>query len=267
MKLVSVVLAGAIIGLAASMAPIIAAAAAPPVACFNAPGVHHCDTMLDITHADITALLVGCDPQKGDRVLVNGKPEDGELWTLFGVSPAQEKPIDPIWRKMLTPLNRQVPVTYPELRFRLKPGYYNALTVSVGECSFGPIQLTTTDSSGDRHLVLIRQPNSALPYASGDGMGGIYGYAPLPGLQITLTGGEPQQTLVARNEVDSNPLNAPHGEFYMYFFDAVKPGHYTMTVSGYGWTKSLGDVTVSRPGDVVLRYIYDTELGLPKAAP
>jgi hypothetical protein len=136
------------------------------------------------------------------------------------------------------------------------------LTVSVGDCFFGPLPLATTDASSDRHIILIRQPNSALPPTTQTDVGGVYGYAPLPDLQITLTGGVPEQTLLARCEVDPNPLTDPYGEIYTYFFDAVKPGRYTMTVNGYGWTKSLGDVVVSKPGEVVLRYIHDSELGL-----
>ncbi|MGA8533782.1 MAG: hypothetical protein WB615_06720 [Candidatus Tumulicola sp.] len=236
-----------------------AVAAAPPVACFNG----HCDTQLDITHADITALLVGCDTaQSGDRVLVNERSQDGVLWTLLGVSPVEEKPINPDMRRMVTSLQRPIPTTYPEVRFRLKPGYYSALTVSVGDCNFGPLPLTTAGASSDRHIILIRQPTSSLPAVDASATGGAYGYAPLPGLQITLTGGSPQQTVVARDEVDPNPLSPLHGEIYMYFFDSVAPGQYSMTVSGFGWAKGLGNVEVSRAGDVVLRYIHGNELGL-----
>lgn len=256
MKVVSLLPTGAMMCLAVLGLP---AAAAPPVAgCFNS----HCDTALDIMHADITARLVGCEAQSSDRVLVNGQPQDGILWTLFGVAPAKELPIDPHFRLMLTVLRKPVPTTYPELRFRLKPGYYNALTVSVGDCFFRPIPLATTDASGNRHIVLIRQRSSVPPSVSQADGGGVYGYAPLPDLQIVLTGGVPEQTLVARDEVDPNPLMDPHGETYMYFFDAVKPGRYAMAVSGYGWTKSVGDVVVTKPGEIVLRYIHDNELGL-----
>ncbi len=237
-----------------------AVAAAPPVACFDS----HCDTQLDITHADITALLVGCDTaQSGDRVLVNGKAQDGTLWTLLGVSPVEEKPLDPHWRSAAARLQLPIPTTYPEVRFQLRPGYYSALTVSVGDCNFDPLPLTTAGASGDRHIILIRQPTPSLPAVDASGTGGAYGYVPLPGLQITLTGGSPQQTFVARDEVDPNPLEPPHGEFYMYFFDSVTPGQYNMAVSGFGWTKGLGNVVVSRAGDVVFRYIHGNELGLP----
>jgi hypothetical protein len=237
-----------------------AVAVAPPVACLNS----HCDTQLDIVHADITALLVGCDTaQSGDRVLVNGRAQDGVLWTLLGVSPVEAKPLPSLWQSAAARLQSPIPTTYPEVRFRLKPGYYRALTVSVGDCNFGPLPLTTADAGGDRHIVLIRQPIPSLPAVDASGTGGVYGYAPLPGLQITLTGGSPEQTFVARDEVDPNPLEPPHGEFYMYFFDSVRPGEYTMTVSGFGWTKGLGSVVVSRAGDVVLRYIHGNELDLP----
>lgn len=240
--------------------PVPAAAAAPPVACFNS----HCDTQLDITHADITALLVGCDTvRSSDAVLINGKSQDGVLWSLLGVRPAEDQPIDPMFRLALSKLQQPIPRTYPEVRFRLKPGYYGALRVSVGDCTFGPLPLTTVGASGDRHIILIRQPTPSLPGVEASGMGGVYGYAPLPGLQITLVGASPQQTFVARNEVDSNPLEPQHGEIYMYFFDGVPPGRYTLSVSGFGWTKLLGDVVVSGPGDVELRYIHNNELGLP----
>jgi hypothetical protein len=256
MKIAGLLLIEAIIGFC--VLPSAAVAAPPEAGCFN----NHCDTELDIMHADVTARLVGCDANSGDRVLVNGRPQDGILWTLLGLNPARELLIDPLFRFTLTGMHKPIPTTYPELRFRLKPGYYRALTVSVGDCSFGPLPLATTDSSSARHIILMRQPNSALPPTTQTDAGGVYGYAPLPDLQITLTGGVPEQTLLARDEVDPNPLTDPYGEIYAYFFDAVKPERYSMTVSGYGWTKSLGGVVVSKPGEIVLRYIHNSDLGL-----
>jgi hypothetical protein len=256
MKLLAIMLASVVICVLACSTPVLADV--PPAPC---DANTHCDTLLDIMHADITAILVGCAAKKEDRVLINGKPEDGILWTLFGLTPAQGKPIDPEIATILKPMQKPNPVTYSELRFRLKPGYYSALSVSVGDCLFDSIPLTTTNASADRHIVLVKRSNASLQSVSGEGLGGVYGYAPLPGLQIALVGGNMDRPLVARNEVDYNPFESPHGETYMYFFDAVKPGHYTMTVSGYGWTKSIGEVVVSGPGDVVLRYIHSEELG------
>jgi hypothetical protein len=204
-------------------------------------------------HADITASLIGCNPQKNDLVLVNGKRQDGILWTLFGIEPATVKSVDAGFSKALTLMHRPLPTTFPEVTFRLKPGYYSGLTLSVGKCSFGPFSLATTDASGDRHLILVEGRGTAA-----SGLAGVYGYMPLPDLQIVLHGGTPEETLVARDEIDPNPF----GDMYMFFFDAVKPGRYTLSVSGIGWEKSLGEVVVDKPGDLVLRYIHDSELGL-----
>lgn len=242
---------GAIIGLVAIGTP---AEASPPIAgCFNG----HCDTALDIMHADVTARLVGCDPLISDPVLVNGKPPDGILWTLLEVMPAKAIPVDPVFQLAA---NGPPPSTYPELRLRLKPGYYGSLTVSVGDCSFGSLPLATAAASGDRHIVLVRQTEPAITSTNQNGAGGVYGYAPLPDLQITLTGGVPERTLVARDEVSRVPFAGAGGERYTYFFDAVKPGRYALTVTGYGWEKSLGEVVVTRPGEMVLRYIRAGEL-------
>lgn len=227
------------------------AQAAPTVACFDA----HCDTQLDIMHANITASLIGCSPQKSDLVLVNGKRQDGILWKLVGIAPATAKSLDARWSEALAIMHRASPMTFPTVIFRLKPGYYRSLTLSVGKCSFGPFSLATTDSgaSGDRHLILVEGRGTAA-----SGVGGVYGYMPLPDLQIALHGVTSGETLVARDEIDPSPL----GDTYMFFFDAVKPGRYTLSVSGVGWERSLREVVVDKPDDLVGLYIHDSELGL-----
>jgi hypothetical protein len=218
---------------------------APPVACFN----NHCDTELDISHADITARLVGCNVRKDDRVLVNGKRQDGIIWSLYSVVPARVKPVEPAFESLMAGM--QKPMTLPEVSFRLKPAYYSGLKLMVGACSFGPFPLATT-ASGDRDLLLVEGRGTAAT-----GAGGVYGYMPLPGLQIVLRGTS-EETLVARDEIAPSPF----GDKYMFYFDAVKPGRYTLIVYGVGWEKSLGEVVVDKPGEMVLRYIHDSEVGL-----
>lgn len=238
------------IGLALLAAPL-PAQKAPFVACFDS----HCDTALDIDHADITASLVGCDVQKNDRVLVNHRSEDGILWALFGVSPRYETADVPVPRDqrdlngLIAGLNRRPQSSLPEVRFRLKPGYYNALTVSVGPCSFGPFPLVAASFYGDRHIIIAAQHEPATQNASSGELAGVYGRLPDRDLHVMLTGGSPKITLTAVNEQ------------FMYYFDGVKPGSYTLSVGGSGWAKSLGDVTVSSPGELVFRYIHDEEIG------
>jgi hypothetical protein len=45
-----------------------------------------------------------------------------------------------------------------------------------------------------------------------------------------------------RSEVENNPM----GDMYLFFFDAVTPGRYVLTVSGFGWSKTVREVIAEK---------------------
>jgi len=200
---------------------------APVVACFD----NHCDTQLEIIHVDVTAILVGCDAHERDPVVVNGSPEDGVRWSLIAIQPA------------MTRLPAQV-------RLRIMPGYYNGLTLTVGDCSFAPMPLATGDLA-PREITLTQNAPNTVPPTPNPDLSGVYGYLPSSSLRVSLKsyGSEPIAALVV-----------PYEGRGMFYFDAVVPGTYVMTVSGPGWSKSLGEVVVEKPGDLVMKYVHEDDL-------
>ena len=192
------------------------------------------DTPLDIDHAEITASLVGCNPRKNDLVLVNGKLPDHELWEFHKIVPADSAPSH-----------------MPQVFFRIKPGYYQHMTLSVGRCSFGPFPLATADTYGDRHLLLTEARGTAASDSAG-----VYGFMPLQRLKVVLRGDGPADVLVAKDEVVPGDMR----EMYRFYFDAVRPGRYVLTVYGDGWQKSLGTVVVDKAGQLISRDIASGEL-------
>ncbi|HTA40463.1 MAG TPA: hypothetical protein VK760_15365, partial [Candidatus Acidoferrales bacterium] len=70
-----------------------AAAAASPEPTPTPVPPPHLDTILDINASTIVASLVGCDAKKGDKVLVNGQPQDNAHWDLRSLTPSEEKPL------------------------------------------------------------------------------------------------------------------------------------------------------------------------------
>jgi hypothetical protein len=233
-----------------------AAAAASPEPTPTPVPPPHLDTILDINASTIVASLVGCDAKKGDKVLVNGQPQDNAHWDLRSLTPSEEKPLNAADARAVSSLMPSKPRTLPDLQLRILEGYYESLTISVGDCTFGPIPLI---ADGTRHVTLLRSKLVSENKDISAPVAGVFGDIPLPDLQVTLTGGPLRETLAARNETNLNMF----GDIYSYYFDAVKPGRYTLTVHGFGWSKTLGDVFVDRPGARVLRYIHPDEIGLP----
>ena len=246
----------------------VASSFARPCLAAPTPAPHvpvHFDTQLDILHADVLAQVVGCDVRANDGVLVNGKKPDGDSWELLGVSPAKAKPV----LRSFTPLLKAVggaPLSPPELDFRLKPGYYEHLKLDVGGCSFEEFPLIASDLYGTRHITILAKTafstraDSARTSAAETGhLTGIFGHMPLPDLQVVLTNSTTGSAFVARNENDSDFL----GNRYLYYFDSVPPGHYSLNVIGFGWTENLGDVDLTRSG-VAQRDISPEDLGLPE---
>ena len=87
---------------------------------------------------------------------------------------------------------------------------------------------------------------------------GIFGDIPLGDLQVVLLSGDSKLFYVARTEDDSDFL----GHHYAFFFDAVKPGQYTMSVVGFGWSKNLGEVTVPLLSDPIYKHISFQDIGM-----
>jgi hypothetical protein len=199
----------------------------PYVACFGS----HCDTQLDVSHSDITASLVGCDAHEDDSVSVNGLAEDGILWSLIGIRPATAS-------------------SPAQIVLRLMPTYYNGLTLTVGKCSFPPEPLATSELDAREIVLKANAPNAVVPTPRPN-LAGVYGFLPSANVRVYLqsAGSEPIAAIVV-----------PHEGAGMFYFDAVMPGTYVMTVSGDGWSKSLGEIIVDKPGDLVMKYVHGTEI-------
>jgi hypothetical protein len=199
----------------------------PYVACFGS----HCDTQLDISHSDITASLVGCDAHEDDAVSVNGLAEDGIQWSLIGIRPATAS-------------------SPAQIVLRLMPADYNGLTLIVGKCSFPPKPLAVSELD-TREIVLKANASDAAEPTPRPNLAGVYGFLPSSNVRVYLqsAGSEPITAIVV-----------PHEGAGMFYFDAVIPGTYVMTVSGDGWSKSLGEIIVDRPGDLVMKYVHGSEI-------
>ena len=217
------------------------------------------DTMLDISHSYVIASIIGCDVHSGDRVLVNGSAADGVAWDRLEIIPAMQVQQSQLALGLLRGMGKQPTNTLPQLKFRLKPGYYRELALSVGDCLLLPIPLVASDFYGLRHVTLLArslspQQDTALTASSS----GVYGEVPILDLQVYLVNTASSNSYVARNEDDSDLLG-PH---YMFFFDSVIAGTYRFVVKGFGWEKDLGAITVAQTDQPIFKSIAFTDLGL-----
>ena len=217
------------------------------------------DTILDANGDYIAASIVGCAVRNTDRVLVNGLPEDGVNWDRLSIDTQRTIPLSSAELKLARAASATPAIVRPIVAFRLKPGYYN-FTLSVGDCSSAPFPLIALDGYGDRHItVWLSNSNAQTPsrnYVETE-TAGLVGSVPIDDLQVTLTGRDVSQVYVARVESYDNFL----GNHYMYFFDGVSPGQYTLTVSGLGWKRALGAADLTMPGKVVHKDIPSTDTG------
>jgi hypothetical protein len=221
------------------------------------------DTALDIEHAGIFASIIGCDVHQDDPVLVNGLPADGVLWDRLQIVPNGNVSVTPDESQLLKGLHRQPPDILPTVSFRLKPGYYN-FALRVGKCSSKPFPLVVADFYGDRHITVAVTPSPVgdSPKVAIGGIPadstGVFGDIPLRDLQVVLSSDDSTLFYVARIEDESSFL----ANQYSFFFDAVKPGGYTLSVVGFGWTKDLGEFKVPLAGDPLFRHISLQDIGL-----
>jgi hypothetical protein len=216
----------------------------------------HADTQLDVSHAWITATIVGCEVKTTDKVLVNGKASDGFNWDNPQTVPAHPTEIPPFAAHLLKIGQHSTPTTLATLSFRLKPDYYRALDVTVGTCSLQPIPLIATDVYSARHITLVAKPKSSQPKPNS--VTGLYGGIPLLDVQVWLVGLGTANSYAARNEDNSDVLG-PH---YMYFFDSVAVGRYKLVVKGFGWERDLGEISLKEPETATFREITAEQLGL-----
>jgi hypothetical protein len=221
------------------------------------------DTALDISHAVIVASIIGCNIHTDDLVLVNGIPANGVLWDRPHIVPKGNETVTPVESRLLEGLNQKPPEILPTVSFRLKPGYYN-FALSVGRCSSKPFPLVAADFFGYRHISVIMTP-SPVEESSKVAIGGtpadstgVFGDIPLSDLQVVLSDDDSKSFYVARTEDESSFL----GHSYSFFFDAVKPGQYTMSVVGFGWSRSLGEFEVPLAGNPLFRHISLRDIGL-----
>jgi hypothetical protein len=218
----------------------------------------HGDTELDVSHAWITASIVGCDVKATDKILVNGKAADGINWDNPQIIPAHPMELSPPDKALqaLRRLNLKPPMTLPVVSIRLMPGYYRAFSLSIGNCTLQPIPLIAANVYGERRITLIAQQTNQKTTTST--VPGLYGGLPLRDIQVWLVGVGTLNSYVARNEDDTDFF----GYHYMYFFDSVAPGRYRLIVKGFGWERDLGEVTMQQAKDATDREITAEELGL-----
>jgi len=221
-----------------------------------AQGAPHGDTQLDISHAWITATVVGCDVKTTDKVLVNGKAADGINWDNPQIVPAHPTKIPQFAAQLLKMGQHSAPTTLATLSFRLRPDYYRALDVTVGTCSLQPVPLIAADFYSARRITLVAKPQSSP--AKPKSTTGLYGEIPLLDVQVWLIGLDTASSYTARNEDNSDVLG-PH---YMYFFDSVAVGRYKLVVKGFGWERDLGEISLKEPETATFREITAEQVGL-----